>query len=120
MRSLFLALSLSTFALSSFANDSDRITQLEKEVQELKLRLTNVEAPQGSTNSRQKSPSSSESLKGLTNWRLLKKGMSYDDVRATLGEPTRIQGGIFATWFYPNRGGVTFYEDKLDSWSEPR
>jgi hypothetical protein len=120
MRAFALAISLSLICLNSFASDSDRITQLEKEVQELKLRLANLEAPKSKINPDQKPVASSEGWKSVSNWRLLKKGMSYDQVKATLGEPARVQGGSFTYWFYPNRSGVTFYEDKLDSWVEPR
>jgi hypothetical protein len=111
---------VSTFTLSSFASDNDRITQLEKEVQELKLRLTKLEAPQTTTINQQKPYVSTDGWKLLSNWRSLQKGMSYDDVRKILGEPARIQGGTFAYWFYTNRSNVIFYEDRLDSWTEPR
>ena len=119
MRALALAVSLSVMTFSSFASDSERIAQLEKEVQELKLRLTKLEAPQTTTNTQQKPIVSTNGWKHLSNWRSLKKGMSYDDVRATLGEPERIKVGGFTYWFYANRSYVIFYEDRLDSWTEP-
>lgn len=110
-----------TSSFSSFASDSDRITQLEKEVQDLKHRLTQLESPPvGSTMRPKPAVASNGDWKILANWRSLKKGMSYEEVRALLGEPTRIQGGNMTYWFYPSRSGVTFYEDKLDFWTEPR
>jgi hypothetical protein len=109
-----------TFALSAFASDSDRINQLEKDVQELKLRLSRLEVPQGTSTSQTKVGPSSDGWKSLANWRSLKKGMSYDEVRAILGEPNRIEGGTFTHWYFPSRSDVTFHEDKLYSWSEPR
>jgi len=120
MRALALAISLTLIGFSSFASDSERITQLEKEVQELKLRLTNLEPSQGSANNRQKSAVLSDGWKNLANWRALKTGMSYDEVRMTLGEPARIAGGEIAFWFYPNRGSVSFHSHQLYSWTEPR
>lgn len=120
MRALALAISLTLIGFSSFASDSERITQLEKEVQELKLRLTNLEPTKGSTTSQQKPVKSSEGWAFLANWRSLKTGMSYDDVRMTLGEPVRIAGGEVAFWFYPNKGSVTFQSHQLYSWTEPR
>ena len=111
---------LTTFTLGSFASDADRITLLEKEVQELKIRLTNLESPSIKPTINQKPTASSDGWRNLSNWRLLKKGMPYDEVRATLGEPLRIQGGSLTYWTYPDRGSVTFYNDRLDSWSEPR
>ena len=109
-----------TASFSAMASDSDRITRLEKEVQELKLRLANLEKPQANQALNQRPTPSAEGWKNLTSWRSLKKGMSYDDVRAILGEPARVRGGNITNWSYPNRSDVTFYEDKLDSWSEPR
>ena len=89
-------------------------------MKELKLRLLKLESPETSAIKQQKPMASSEGWKSLANWRSLKKGMSYDEVRGILGEPSRIQGGTFAHWFYTNRSNVTFYEDRLDSWTEPR
>ena len=121
MRILFLAISLALISLNSAASDSDRITQLEKEVQELRLRLTNLEAPQGTTSSRQKTLAISDGWKALANWRSLKKGMSYYDVRTILGEPEKVRAsGTFTFWYYLNRSDVTFYQDRLDGWTEPR
>lgn len=110
---------LSLAVAGAYASDSDRITLLEREVQELKLRLLRLESTQANTEKPYK-PVSSDGWKNLANWRSLKKGMSYDEVRGTLGEPARIKGGNIAIWFYANRGDVTFYEDKLDGWTEPR
>lgn len=109
-----------TFALNSYARDGDRITQLEKEVQELKLRLSRLESPQSSTNQQQRTIVSGEGWKSLANWRSLKNGMSYDEVRSILGEPNRIDGGTLAQWHYSNRGSVRFFLDKVDQWQEPR
>ena len=111
---------LTTFTLGSFASDADRITQFEKEVQELKIKLANLESPSNKPPIGQKHPASSAGWKNLANWRSLKTGMSYDDVRMILGEPARIAGGEVAFWFYQNRGSVIFHSHQLDSWTEPR
>ena len=111
---------LLTFTLNSFGSDSVRITQLEKEVQELKLRLSKLEGPQTITNQQQRTIVSGDGWKSLANWRSLKNGMSYDEVRSILGEPTRIDGGSLAYWYYSNRGSVVFFQDKVDRWQEPR
>jgi hypothetical protein len=55
-----------------------------------------------------------------SSWRQLKRRMSESQIRSILGEPGKIDGGTFAFWRYKNGGTVTFYQDKLDSWSEPR
>jgi outer membrane protein assembly factor BamE (lipoprotein component of BamABCDE complex) len=110
---------LLTLSFGSMANDGDRITQLEKEVQELKTRLTTLESPVNKAIV-QKSTVTNDGWKSLASWRSLKNGMSYDEVKAILGEPFRIKGGDIAFWYYENRGDVTFYEHKVKSWSEPR
>jgi hypothetical protein len=61
-----------------------------------------------------------EKSESISSWRQLKRGMSESQVRSILGEPGKIDGGAFAFWRYKNGGTVTFYQDKLDSWSEPR
>lgn len=111
---------LLTLSFGSMASDSDRITQLEKEVQELKARLTNLESPVNKVVI-QKTTVMSDGWKNLANWRSLKKGSNYDEVRAILGEPEKVSAsGSFTLWYYSKRGDVTFYKDKLDGWNEPR
>jgi outer membrane murein-binding lipoprotein Lpp len=111
---------LLTFTAGCYASDADRISQLERDVQELKARLANLEPPPGKTINPPKSVPAGKEWKVLANWRALKRGMSYDDVRGVLSEPERISGGSFTRWVYPNQGYVIFYSDKLDSWAEPR
>jgi hypothetical protein len=104
----------------SMAQDSERIKQLEKEVQDIKMRLANLEAP-GKSSDIPKIVLT-DKYKNIANWRMLKKGMSFDEVRALLGEPIRINGGTITYWFYTNQPTIaraTFYRDKLDDWSEP-
>ena len=111
---------LLTLSFGSMASDSDRITQLEKEVQELKARLTNLESPVNKVVI-QKTTVMSDGWKNLANWRSLKKGSNYDEVRAILGEPEKVSAsGSLTYWYYSKRGDVTFYKDKLDGWNEPR
>lgn len=58
--------------------------------------------------------------KTLSNWRQLSTVMTPGDIRRLLGEPIRINGGDIATWHYQNRGYVTFMNNRLYSWSEPK
>ena len=106
---LVLAALLFSASLVVQASDGDRINLLEREVQDLKLRLLKMESAQQTT----PKPLANNSPKGwkqISNWRSLKRGMSYDEVRAILGEPSRIRGGSFTYWDYLNRGWVTFYD----------
>lgn len=116
----FVGIATLASSFSSFASDGDRITQLEREVQALKSRLTNLESLQNKPSINQKPSISPDGWRSLANWRSLKTGMSYEDVRTILGEPARIRGGSIATWSYANRSDVTFVDDKLHSWTEPR
>ena len=113
-----LALS-SVAASSSFAHDSDRIDQLEREVQETKKRLSILESMLQNKNDENDLVVTNEGWKPIANWRKLTTGMSTSTVRKIPGDAKRINGGTFATWHYENRGFVLFYEGKVDRWSEP-
>lgn len=55
----------------------------------------------------------------LANWRRLRLGMKMDAVRELLGEPTSVDAGYQTIWYYPG-ARVTFVDNKVDGWSEPR
>ncbi len=110
---------LSSFATNSFANENERISRLEKEIQEIKQRLSNIESPQSTSQSNPKPLASGDGWKSQANWRRLKTGMNPAEVRAVLGESHKISGGEVATWGYTNGGMVTFISDKLYRWNEP-
>ena len=120
MRTLLLAIVLTATTFSSFASDSERISQLENEVNELRLRVQRLENSQPNANNQQKQVVANEGMKSIVNWRKLNRGMSYNEVRGILGEPLRIEGGGIATWRYSNNGSVTFIRDILSSWNEPQ
>ena len=108
------------FTTGTFATDSDRITQLEKELRNLQLRLSNLESSKNSLSKSQPSAVTNENWKNLTIWRSLKIGITPDEVRTILGEPTRVEGGARAYWYYPRSGNLEFEDGKLRNWSEPR
>jgi len=107
-------------ALNSYANDSDRIDQLEKEVQELKLRTLKLESLLSNSSESKKLAPSHEGWKSVSNWRKLTTDMIASDVQEILGEPQRVDGGKSAHWYYKNGGIVTFFNGKVDRWMEPR
>lgn len=113
----FLSLGIS---FNSYADDSDRIAQLEKEVQELKLRISKLESLLSNPNAAQEIVTSNEGYKSIANWRKLATDMGYSDVRKLLGEPQRVDGGSIAEWYYPNGGEVIFQRNKAWRWREPR
>ena len=104
---------------NAYANDSDRIDQLEKETQEIKLRLQKIESLLSKPSNAQEPVTSAEGWKSVTNWRRLTTEMGESDVRTILGEPQRVDGGNLATWYYQNRGIVSFRFGKVDGWNEP-
>jgi hypothetical protein len=113
----FLSLAV---AFNSYANDSDRIDRLEKELQEIKVRLSNLESLLSNPSKAQEPTTSGEGWKSVRNWRKLTAGMGPSDVRNILGEPHRVDGGTVAVWFYQNGGEVSFIDDKVRRWREPR
>ncbi len=107
-------------AFSVHAQDSVRIDQLEKEIQELKIRVSELESMLSSPSSHQEVAPSSEGWKSIANWRSLSTDMGPDDVKKLLGEPHRIDGGKIAFWYYQNNGQVTFLDGKVHRWTEPQ
>jgi hypothetical protein len=118
MKKLIIVAFFSLVAFNSHANDGERISALEKEINAIKLRLAKVEAVEVSASALPLA--TKDGWKLLSNWRTLKTGMSPSEVRGILGEPHRIKGGEIATWYYQNGSSVTFMSDKAYSWTEPR
>ena len=81
---------------------------------------TKPKAPPAKTSQSKPTANQQKQSSDLSSWRQLKKNMSEEQVRALLGEPTKVDGGTFAFWHYRSGGTVTFYNDRLDSWTEPR
>lgn len=102
------------------AQDSDRIDQLEKEIQEIKIRLSKLESLISNPSKAQELVTSVEGWKSVKNWRMLTTDMSTSDVQKILGEPHRVDGGSLTVWYYQNGGRVFFLEGKVSSWMEPR
>lgn len=113
----FLTLSV---ALNVHADDSARIDRLEKQVQELKIQVSNLESLLSDQDEVQKFVANGDAWKSIANWRKLSTAMGYDDVERILGKPERVDGGNLAHWYYPNRAEVVFIRGKVESWSEPR
>jgi outer membrane protein assembly factor BamE (lipoprotein component of BamABCDE complex) len=108
------------FVASAPAQDSERITALEKEVQELKMRLSRLEASPDASEKKPPPAAPSGDVASLSNWKKLKTDMTTSQVRTLLGEPIRIDGGAFVSWHYRNGGQVRFVTGRVERWTEPR
>ena len=119
---IFVVLSIVT-TFSAYAHDSDRIAQLERELQQTKERLSVLESilrEKDDENEDDIEPvTTNEGWESLANWRKLSTGMSTMDVQKILGDAHRIEGGTITAWHYENEGIVVFYEGKIKRWSEP-
>ena len=117
-----IGLLLAFSSISSFASDTQRLSALEREVQEIKLRLSKLE-PSNQVPADSKSTiatATGEGWKHQKSWRNLSAGMNPNEVRNLLGDPQQVRGGNVTFWAYPNKGDVTFIGDSLYQWREPK
>ena len=112
---------LSWGAISNvYAHDYEENEQLQQEIQELNARIAKLESLFSNIDSPQELSVTNEGWKTAGNWRKLATGMSPGKVRMILGEPQRIDGGTVAHWYYEHGGQVTFINDGVTGWREPR
>ena len=117
---LAIAVILSLVAtFSSYAQDSDRIEQLEREIQEIKQRVSILESQLRSKNDEKELVGADDGWKSIANWRKLTPGMSALSVKEILGDPYKIDGAKNAVWYYENGGVVRIIDGNVDRWSEP-
>ncbi len=120
MKKLIVVALLSLVTFNSHANDGERISALEKEINAIKLRLAKVEALPIDSSSSVLPLTTKDGWKSLSNWRALKTGMSPIEVKNILGEPHRVRGGDLTFWYYQNGSSVIFLSEKVNAWTEPR
>lgn len=107
-------------AFNANAQDIDRTDQLEKEVREIKLRLSRLESLLSNPSKPLEHVISGDGWKSVMNWRMLTTDMDYTAVQKILGEPHKVDGGQTAFWYYQNGGEVIFMQGKVYQWREPR
>jgi len=93
-----------------------KISELEERVMELENLLSVCKEPESSASS------SGQGWQDKKNWRILKTGMTAEQVQAILGEPIKTIQGVRTLWYYPNIycGYVSFdQEGRLTVWKEP-
>ncbi|WP_020614762.1 hypothetical protein [Sediminispirochaeta bajacaliforniensis] len=91
-----------------YAEDNEKIDQLERDLQELKNRISKIETMMINSSESDILAKIHEGWKSVRNWRIISTIMSIDDVRNILGEPQRNDGGDMTIWHYENYGSVTF------------
>jgi hypothetical protein len=129
-RKIFIILTIMVSALTFFTlfpnyvqAQDDEISALRQKISELENRIKDLE----SLLIIYKEPEEirSETVQGWQNkknWRNLKAGMTAEQVRAVLGEPTKVIDGTRTLWYYPNIFcGYVSFDDKgrLAIWNEP-
>lgn len=118
-RLAFTAVFLLVVSFSSYAHDSERIEQLEREVEETKQRLLILESMLQNKDDEKEPVITDDGSKSVSNWKRLAIGMSTRHVQKILGHPEKVDGAKNAVWYYKNGGIVKFYDGNVDSWSEP-
>lgn len=117
---LVIAMVLTLVATSSsFAHDSDRIEQLEREVAETKQRLSVLESKIQNMTADEELELAGDGWKSVTNWKKLTVDMSALSAKKILGDPHRVVGVKNAVWYYNNGGVVWITDGNVDKWSEP-
>ena len=114
------------FPTSVFTQDlNQKIKELEQKIIQLEKRIVRLEGLVLEFQKNQEKPivNSPIKWKDKANWRLLKKGMSKDEVRQIIGEPPKIAANAYYgdIWYYPDSQGGNASFDKegsLTSWSE--
>ncbi len=111
---------------SCYAQESDRIDELERRITSLEESVSRIETMIAvlligvAGNADQAGNDDQEDVELKAKWRVLAVGMTPKQVRAILGEPERLDGGKVATWRYPRGGHITFMDGEVRSWVEPR
>ena len=97
-----------------------RVDSLERRTAELERQVNALEAQMGAQPSGSQPVPTSAGSPALANWRRLNRGMTADQVRQLLGEPTSVTAGAsLTTWRYPEMASVSFVSGKVNGWSEP-
>ena len=113
---------LGLLGTSSFADPgTERIERLEATVSALQARIAALEKSSVQSERNVPNPKASGDWKNKSNWRLLNKGMSKDEVREILGEPERIRASGSREewdWEYPVGPSVEFRDDEVYGWNE--
>jgi len=105
------------------AQEDDEIIRLREKIVELEKRIRDLEGLLYRYTAQDKLENDVVfGWENKKNWRMLKPGMTLEEVKALLGEPTKKIEGVKTLWYYPNIycGYVSFDENgRLSGWNEP-
>ena len=115
---------LITLAFSANAQEAT-IEQLNQKIEQLENRVSILESIIANSNKKKSKQANVTAVAPkLQSWRKLKKNMTFNDVIDILGEPLRIRSGSITThWYYSkdiSHSYVSFYQDVVDGWEEPK
>lgn len=114
---------LITLAFSANAQEAT-IEQLNQKIEQLENRVSILESIIANSNKKKSKQANVTAVAPkLQSWRKLKKNMTFDDVIDILGEPLRINSGGITYWYYSkdfSHSYVSFYQDVVDGWKEPK
>jgi hypothetical protein len=103
--------------------DNGEITRLRLKVAELEHKVQKLESmPRDREDSSTEWNKPDHGWQNKKNWRLLKLGMTEDQVEKILGNPVKHIQGVRTLWYYPSIycGYVSFDENgRLAGWNEP-
>jgi outer membrane protein assembly factor BamE (lipoprotein component of BamABCDE complex) len=117
---------LAIFSTPVFSQSLDqKVKELEKKIAQLEQRIVKLEETIVQLQKSQAKPavSSPNKWKDKANWRLLRKGMTKNDVEQVLGTPPKVVANAYYgdIWYYPDlQGGFASFdkENLLSSWNE--
>ena len=113
---------LCLFAQPIYAQDEEAAL-LRQKIDELEIRIEQLEEQlRECMDFNEKMAAGEFGWQNKKNWRRLKIGMPEQEVKAILGEPSKIIRGVKTLWYYPNiyEGFVSFDQNgNLAGWNEP-
>jgi hypothetical protein len=113
---------LCLFAQPIYAQDKEAAL-LRQKIEELEIRIEQLEEQlRECMDFNEKVAAGEFGWQNRKNWRSLRVGMPEQEVKAILGEPSKIIRGVKTLWYYPNiyEGFVSFDQNgNLAGWNEP-
>ena len=116
---LFVLMTTVSGPVIAQSDDSDRVRELERIVEQLERRVSALEAERADP---PENTGAAGDARELGRWRQLQRGMREADVEELLGAPDSVDASPYdVTWNYGFFGYVRFDErSRVEAWREPR